>query len=190
MACILSVLSCLSLQADFCYSWLSLTVFLQNVLAGALFGLQFAFPLVCFLTAAGATCCYTLSRLFGISIINYFFKKHFESFQSKVSENNDGLFFFLLFLRLFPMTPNWLINIASPLVGVPIHLFFLSVFIGLMPYNFLCCQAGVVLSQLTSLGDLFSWKVVIQLAVGALASLIPGLYFRRRNSVMIESKSE
>ena len=110
------------------------------------------------------------------------------------------------------MTPNWLINIASPLVGVPIHLFFLSVFIGihhvltliwlgcmfvclfrhlgLMPYNFLCCQAGVVLSQLTSLGDLFSWKVVIQLAVGALASLIPGLYFRRRNSVMIESKSE
>lgn len=28
------------------------------------------------------------------------------------------------------MSPNWLLNMASPLVGVPIHLFFISVLIG------------------------------------------------------------
>ena len=48
----------------------------------------------------------------------------------QVAENRDGLFFYLLFLRLFPMSPNWFMNMVAPLVGVPVHLFFLSVFIG------------------------------------------------------------
>ena len=40
------------------------SVFL-NLLAGALFGLQIGFPLTCFLTACGATCCYLLARFAG-----------------------------------------------------------------------------------------------------------------------------
>ena len=28
------------------------------------------------------------------------------------------------------MSPNWLLNMASPLVGVPLYLFFISVLIG------------------------------------------------------------
>lgn len=50
------------------------------------------------------------------------------SFQ--VAENKDSLFFYLLFLRLFPMSPNWFMNMVAPIIGVPVHLFFLSVFIG------------------------------------------------------------
>lgn len=34
------------------------------------------------------------------------------------------------------MSPNWLINITAPIVGVPFGVFAASVFIGLMPYNF------------------------------------------------------
>ena len=49
----------------------------------------------------------------------------------QVEENrNNGLFTFLISLRLFPMTPNWLINMASPIVGVPLISFFFSVFFG------------------------------------------------------------
>lgn len=40
------------------------------------------------------------------------------------------------------MTPNWLINMASPQVGVPLKAFFVSVLLGLAPYNFLTCNAG------------------------------------------------
>lgn len=53
---------------------------------------------------------------------------HFSSAQ--VEENMTGLFFYLLFLRLFPMSPNWFMNMVSPIVGVPASHFFLSVFIG------------------------------------------------------------
>ena len=32
--------------------------------------------------------------------------------------------------------------------GVPLHLFFLSVFFGLMPYNYLCVTSGVLLAEI------------------------------------------
>lgn len=48
----------------------------------------------------------------------------------QVEENQDCLFFFLLFLRFFPMTPNWFLNMSAPIVNIPITFFFCSVFIG------------------------------------------------------------
>ena len=37
----------------------------------------------------------------------------------------------LLSLRLFPVSPNWLLNIASPHVGVKLYKFALSVLLGM-----------------------------------------------------------
>ncbi len=48
----------------------------------------------------------------------------------QLRSDQGSLLFVLISLRLFPMTPNWLLNVASPLVGVPLHLFFVSVLIG------------------------------------------------------------
>lgn len=48
----------------------------------------------------------------------------------QVKENHDSLFFFLLFLRLFPMSPNWFLNMSSPVLEVPLVQFFFSVLIG------------------------------------------------------------
>lgn len=49
---------------------------------------------------------------------------------TQLRSDEGSLLFLLISLRLFPMTPNWLLNMASPLVGVPLPLFFLSVLIG------------------------------------------------------------
>lgn len=48
----------------------------------------------------------------------------------QVEENRNSLFFFLLFLRLFPMTPNWFLNLSAPILNIPIVQFFFSVLIG------------------------------------------------------------
>lgn len=53
-----------------------------------------------------------------------------ELFFWQVEENRSCLFFFLLFLRLFPMTPNWFLNLSAPILNIPISQFFLSVLIG------------------------------------------------------------
>ena len=41
-----------------------------------------------------------------------------------------------------------------PLQGVPLHLFFFSVFFGLMPYNYLCVTSGVILSEIKTVSEI------------------------------------
>ncbi|KAL6484180.1 hypothetical protein MHYP_G00062250 [Metynnis hypsauchen] len=152
---------------------------LLNVLAGALFGPWLGLLLACVLTTVGATLCFLLSQAFGKQHIVRLFPDKVALLQRKVEENRSSLFFFLLFLRFFPMSPNWFLNMSSPIVNIPITLFFLSVFIGLMPYNFVCVQTGSVLSDLSSLDDLFSWSVLLKLLLAAVAALLPAAVIRR-----------
>ncbi|XP_070694400.1 transmembrane protein 41A-A isoform X2 [Pempheris klunzingeri] len=110
-----------------------------------------------------------------------------------VEENQDCLFFFLLFLRFFPMTPNWFLNMSAPIVNIPITFFFCSVFIGLLPYNFICVQTGVMLSEVSSLDDLFSWERLLQLLAIACMALLPGALIRhfsqRRLKLDVQSQN-
>ncbi|MGH0128299.1 UNVERIFIED_CONTAM: hypothetical protein FKN15_001273 [Acipenser sinensis] len=44
----------------------------------------------------------------------------------------------------------------------------------LIPYNFICVRTGVILSEISSLDDLFSWSTLMQLLAIALVALVPG----------------
>ncbi|KAM9347645.1 transmembrane protein 41A-A [Symphorus nematophorus] len=150
-----------------------------NILAGAIFGPYEGLLLACVLTTVGSTMCYLLSQAFGKRYIVNLFPDKVSMLQRKVEENQDCLFFFLLFLRFFPMTPNWFLNMSAPIVNIPITFFFCSVFIGLLPYNFICVQTGVMLSEVSSLDDLFSWERLLQLLAIACMALLPGALIRR-----------
>ncbi|NXF21210.1 TM41A protein, partial [Rhodinocichla rosea] len=152
---------------------------LLNVLAGALFGPWMGLVLCSVLTSVGATLCYLLSAAFGKQLIVHFFPEKVALLQGKVEENRSCLFFFLLFLRLFPMTPNWFLNLSAPILNIPMSQFFLSVLIGLTPYNFICVQTGAILSQITSLDAIFSWDTLLKLLAMAVAALIPGTLIKR-----------
>ncbi|XP_075533190.1 transmembrane protein 41A-like [Dermacentor variabilis] len=154
------------------------SVFL-NVLAGALFGIWKSFLLTCLLSGIGASQCYLLSKFCGQKYVASYFPDKVKLFQDKVKENRDRLLYWLLFLRLFPMTPNWFLNIASPVVGVPLHLFFISVLIGLMPYNFICVQTGCILSELKSMNDILTWTTMAKMAAIAGVALLPSLLMKR-----------
>ncbi|KAE8580377.1 hypothetical protein XENTR_v10024405 [Xenopus tropicalis] len=101
-----------------------------NLLGGALFGPWLGLFLCCTLTSIGATFCYLLSHAFGKKMVLMYFPDKVSTLQNKVEENRSSLFFFLLFLRLFPMTPNWFLNLTSPILNIPVEQFFFSVLIG------------------------------------------------------------
>ncbi|XP_055072110.1 transmembrane protein 41A-A [Misgurnus anguillicaudatus] len=153
-----------------------------NILAGALFGRWYGLLLACILTTVGATMCFLLSQAFGKQRIVRLFPDKVAMLQKKVEENRSSLFFFLLFLRFFPMSPNWFLNVTSPILNIPVTLFFMAVFIGLIPYNFICVQTGSMLSDISSLDDLLSWTVVLQLLLIACAALLPGALIRHYSS--------
>jgi len=155
------------------------SVFL-NILAGSIFGLLPGFILCSFLTAFGASLCYLLARAVGKDAAKHFFPERVELFKLKLEENKRELPFFLLFLRLFPMSPNWALNMTSGVLGVPLHLFFLSVLFGLMPYNYLCVTSGVLLSELTEVGDILSWSNMAKCASLALVAILPTIIMKTK----------
>uniref|UniRef100_H2Z2V4 VTT domain-containing protein n=1 Tax=Ciona savignyi TaxID=51511 RepID=H2Z2V4_CIOSA len=161
----------------------------MNILGGALLGTWVSFPIVCFLSATGASCCYLLSKHFGSSLVVWKFPTQVYSLRSRVKANEDRLFFFLLSARLFPMTPNWLLNITSPIIGVPIHLFFFSVAVGLMPYNFICVQTGSILASVKSLDDVFSLSTFMGMLLVAMVALLPGILVRKFSPLKKEKTS-
>ena len=56
-----------------------------------------------------------------------------ENLLFQVAKRREKLLNYMLFLRVTPTLPNTFINVASPIVGVPYHIFFLATFIGLIP---------------------------------------------------------
>ncbi|KAG0250381.1 Transmembrane protein 41A [Mortierella polycephala] len=85
-----------------------------------------------------------------------------------------SLFMQLLLIRLFPLTPYWFINLASPLVGVPVIPFMTTMFLGCMPYNYICAQAGAILGEIHELSDIYQqpwivFQILLVLVLSALA---------------------
>lgn len=76
----------------------------------------------------------------------------FDKFNKMVSAHKHNLFWYMLFLRLTPLIPNWFVNLASPLVGIPyLHFLFASMF-GMMPMNFILIQTGQTLKEIETIG--------------------------------------
>jgi hypothetical protein len=53
----------------------------------------------------------------GAELAERYFPQRIGAFRKSLQENGDQLPFFLLFLRLFPMSPNWALNMASGVLG-------------------------------------------------------------------------
>ncbi|ONI01652.1 hypothetical protein PRUPE_6G151100 [Prunus persica] len=54
----------------------------------------------------------------------------------------------MLFLRLTPTLPNTFINLASPIVDAPYHIFFLTTIIGLIPAGYVTIKARLAFGEL------------------------------------------
>ncbi|EDV46504.1 transmembrane protein 41 homolog [Drosophila erecta] len=146
-----------------------------SILLGFLYKFPIALFLICFCSALGATLCYTLSNLVGRRLIRHFWPKKTSEWSKHVEEYRDSLFNYMLFLRMTPILPNWFINLASPVIGVPLHIFALGTFCGVAPPSVIAIQAGKTLQKMTSSSEAFSWTSMGILMACACASLLPGL---------------
>ncbi|KAI6206492.1 Transmembrane protein 41-like protein [Aphelenchoides besseyi] len=132
-----------------------------TILAGYLFPFWIALILVCTCSACGAAMCYYLSFTVGRGL---------------VQRQRGDLFNYIVFLRVTPILPNWFINIASPVIGVPILPFFFGTFAGVAPPSCLFIQSGTTLQMMTNTNAVWSWSSMGLLAAFGLLSLIPVIY--------------
>eukprot|EP01017_Pseudomicrothorax_dubius_P029119 TRINITY_DN3507_c0_g2_i1.p1 TRINITY_DN3507_c0_g2~~TRINITY_DN3507_c0_g2_i1.p1 ORF type:complete len:105 (-),score=13.75 TRINITY_DN3507_c0_g2_i1:50-364(-) len=94
-------------------------------------------------------------------------------FHNKVYSNRDHLFWYMLSLRLTPLVPNWLVNISSPIVGIPLTHFFFGTLLGLMPANIIHVRTGLTLSDIQKIG--LNLSNIFLLVILGFVALIPTL---------------
>ncbi|XAR55633.1 hypothetical protein NMG60_11035764 [Bertholletia excelsa] len=155
------------------------TIFM-SLLAGALFGVGRGLFLVVFNATAGASSCYFLSKLIGRPIVNWLWPEKLRYFQTEIAKRREKLLNYMLFLRITPTLPNLFINLASPVVDIPFHVFFLATVIGLVPASYITVRAGLALGDLKSVKDLYDFKTLSVLFVIGFVSILPTLLKRKR----------
>lgn len=98
----------------------------------------------------------------------------------------DGAFGYILTLRLIPLAPFWLVNVAAALAGAPFRAYGVATFLGIMPATFIYSGIGagiggvIARGQTPDLGVIFEPRVLAPLVALGLLSLATTLFQRFR----------
>ncbi|KAF3596863.1 hypothetical protein DY000_02026781 [Brassica cretica] len=154
------------------------TVFM-SLLAGALFGVFKGMALVVSTATAGASSCFFLSKLIGRPLIFSLWPDKLVFFQDQIDYFclKLGYDFDLIWPRFYEL---YAVKVASPIVDVSYHIFFLATFIGLIPAAFVTVRAGIALGELQSLGDLYDFSSMATLFLIGVLSVTPALISKKK----------
>ncbi|KAF1791074.1 Transmembrane protein TMEM64/TMEM41 [Phytophthora cactorum] len=92
----------------------------------------------------GSVFMFLVSRRFGRRVVTRFFPRKLDTLRGMLDAHRDEMALYMIFLR-----------------------FTLGPLIGLIPYNFLSCKAGLILRELRSRGDIIDTATTVQLIVVA-----------------------
>ena len=152
---------------------------LKTLLAGALFGFWPGLILVSFASSIGSTFCFLFSRY---ALRNYTQNK-FSKYLEKVNKGieTDG-WLYLLFLRLSPIFPFFIINLVFGLTKMRALEFYLVSQVGMFVGTAIFVNAGVQISNLNSIEEILTLKVIMSLTlIGIFPLLIKFIYKRFKN---------
>ena len=95
-----------------------------SILSGFLYPFPLALFLVCLCSGLGASFCYMLSYLVGRPVVYKYLTEKAVKWSQQVERHREHLINYIIFLRITPFLPNWFINITSPVINVPLKVFF------------------------------------------------------------------
>ena len=75
---------------------------------------------------------------------SYLLVNEISLFVMQIAKRREKLLNYMLFLRITPTLPNTFINVASPIVDIPFHIFFLATMIGLIPASYITVRVSFI----------------------------------------------
>jgi uncharacterized membrane protein YdjX (TVP38/TMEM64 family) len=91
----------------------------------------------------------------------------------------DNAFHYLLFLRLVPLFPFFLVNLAPALTAIPLRTYVLATFVGIIPGTFVYVNLGEALGRIESPAGLVSGGTLAAFALLGAFALVPVAWKRR-----------
>ncbi|MDG1995363.1 MAG: VTT domain-containing protein, partial [Emcibacteraceae bacterium] len=147
-----------------------------SLLYGALLGTAISGTLVVISATIGATFIFLAARY----ALQDSLKKRAGPWLSKMQDGfNENAVSYLLFLRLVPAFPFFIVNLAPAFMGVSLRIFVITTFFGIMPGTFVFASIGSGIGYVLEQGEtpdlsiLSSPEILIPLAAIGLLSLIP-----------------
>lgn len=131
---------------------------ITNIIYGAMYGAYAGAFFASIFTAVGGVLCYLMAAPFA-DVVVLFPKLSKPLHSMRVALQNvhtDGapkknqLWTYLLFLRLLPIVPYGMMNIACGVLGVPLVPFALTMAVGSVPWNFCTAQIGDLLQDVAT----------------------------------------
>lgn len=126
---------------------------LMTLVGGALFGLFGGFLLVSFASTLGATLAMLISRFMLRDWVQARLGQRLSAIDQGIAREGAA---YLFALRLVPVFPFFLINLAMGLTKLPARTFWWVSQLGMLPGTLVYVNAGRELGQLQSLGDILS----------------------------------
>jgi len=103
---------------------------------------------------------------------------------------------YMFVLRLVPIFPFFIVNLAPAFLGVPLHIYLIATFFGIMPATFVYALAGSGLGSVldqgqgVSLSGILTPEMLAALLGLALLALIPVIYKRVANKNAAKGESQ
>jgi uncharacterized membrane protein YdjX (TVP38/TMEM64 family) len=150
-----------------------------SLAAGAIFDAFMGTLCVIIGATVGAILAFLVARYLFRDVIQKKFGSRLEKMNRELEERGLN---YLLFLRLVPVFPFFLINLGAGLTKLPLRTFFFGTMIGIIPGSFVFCNAGASLAAITSLSEVASPRVLGSFALLGVFALVPVLYqkFKRK----------
>jgi uncharacterized membrane protein YdjX (TVP38/TMEM64 family) len=146
-----------------------------SLAAGAIFGAVMGTVYANIAATIGATLAFLVTRYLLRDMVLAKFGPKLEGLNRELEERGLN---YLLFLRLVPVFPFFLINLAAGLTRLPLRTFVIGTMVGIIPGGFVYCNAGASLATITSLRGIASPRVLVSFALLGFFALIPALHAR------------
>lgn len=128
---------------------------------GALFGVFYGTLIVSFASTLGATCAFLLARYLFREAVTKKFRSTIEKIDNEIEKQGP---FYLFSLRLIPIFPFFVINLALGLTRMKTLTFFWVSQVGMLLGTIAFVNAGTQLSRITSLKGILSPSLVFSFA--------------------------
>lgn len=150
-----------------------------SLAAGAIFGAAMGTVYAVIAATIGATLAFLVTRYLFHDAVQAKFGHRLATINRELE--TAGLNY-LLFLRLVPLFPFFLVNLAAGLTRLPLRTFIIGTLVGIIPGGFVYVNAGASLATITNPADAASPRVLGSFALLGLFSLVPVIYrkFARR----------
>lgn len=148
-----------------------------SLAAGAVFGAVTGTLYVNIGATVGATLAFLVARYLFRDAVLRKFGANLEKVNRELEQRG---FNYLLFLRLVPAFPFFLVNLGAGLTKLPLRTFFFGTMIGIIPGSFVFCNAGASFATISSMSEVASPRVLGSFALLGLFAISPVIYQKVR----------